>query len=563
MRKLGFLWVFVLVWGCVKQPSADLVILNATIYTVDDSLTIVNALAIKDQKILKVGAVDEIKALVSDNTQILDLTGKFIFPGFIEGHAHLIDIGDMTTQVDLSGAQTYDEVVDLVAARASITPTGEWIIGSGWHQDKWVNTLQEKKIGGFPTHHKLTEISPDHPVALWHASGHAALVNAKAMELLDISSTSKNPSGGEILKDISGQPTGIFNEAASLIVWDSMPKDNQDVIRTKLKAAIAECLKNGITGFHDARSEGRMIEVLESLAENGELKLRMHLMLDGLDSLLIKKYFEIGSQQGLYNDHLNIRSVKLYADGALGSRGAWLLEEYSDAHGVHGHNFTPLDQVNEIVAEAVEHGFQVCTHAIGDRANREVLDIYETALKEYPQKAKDHRFRIEHAQHIHPDDIPRFAELGVIPAMQAIHMSSDRPWAIDRLGKERIVSGAYMWKELIDNGSFIVNGTDAPVEPVNALASFYASVSRKTLKGTPEGGYEPKQKMSRVEALKSYTIWAAFGAFMEETTGSIEVGKWADLTILDNDIMTISEGEILKTKVVMTIVDGEVVYSQD
>ncbi|HCX24729.1 MAG TPA: amidohydrolase, partial [Cytophagales bacterium] len=267
-----------------------------------------------------------------------------------------------------------------------------------------------------------------------------------------------------------------------------------------------------------------------------------------------------GPQIGLYDNHLNIRSIKLYADGALGSRGAWLLEEYSDAHGVHGHNVTPMEDIEEVVFDGLANGFQMCTHAIGDRANREVLDIYERAFSKYPEQAKDSRFRIEHAQHIHPEDIPRFAKLGVLPAMQAIHMSSDRSWAIDRLGKERIENGAYMWSELIDNGSKIVNGTDAPVEPVSALASFYASVSRKTLKGNPEGGYEPTQKMTREEALKSYTIWPAYGAFMEDVTGSIEEGKLADFTVLDTDIMTVADEEILKAKVKMTIIDGKIVF---
>jgi predicted amidohydrolase YtcJ len=283
-------------------------------------------------------------------------------------------------------------------------------------------------------------------------------------------------------------------------------------------------------------------------------------MLSGSDTTLLAERFGTGPQRGLYDGRLNISSVKLYADGALGSRGAWLLEEYSDAKGVHGHNVVPMDEIEEITMRATESGFQVCTHGIGDRANREILDIYEKAFKAFPDITKDHRFRIEHAQHMHPDDLPRFAELGVLPAMQAIHMSSDRPWAIDRLGKKRIEEGAYMWSDLIDNGSKIINGTDAPVEPINPLPSFYASVSRKTLQGKPEGGYEPAQKMTREEALLSYTLWAAYGAFMEDEVGSIEVGKRADFTILDKDIMTIHEEEILNTAVSMTIVDGEVVF---
>lgn len=285
-------------------------------------------------------------------------------------------------------------------------------------------------------------------------------------------------------------------------------------------------------------------------------------MLNGRNDSLLNVYYEKGPEIGLYDDFLTVRSIKLYADGALGSRGAWLLEEYTDAPGVHGHNVTPMEDIRRVTFEGLQNGFQICTHAIGDRANREVLDIYEAAFEEYPDKAEDHRFRVEHAQHFALEDIPRFAELDVIASVQAIHMSSDRPWAIDRLGEKRIVDGAYVWQKLIESGAVVINGTDAPVEPVSAIASFYASVTRLTLKGTPAGGYEPGQKMTREQALKTYTLWGAYGAFEEDIKGSIEVGKLADFTVYNQDLMTVPDDQLLDTQIDMTIVGGKVMFER-
>ena len=563
MRKLSVITLLMalIIGGCQKpQTKADLVLLNSKVYTLNPDAGEAEAIAVKDGVILFVGSNDQVRDLVGDSTEVLDMSESYIYPGFIEGHAHIMGIGANIINVDLMQARSYEEVVRMVQERAAVTPAGEWIIGRGWHQDKW-DEVPELMFNGFPTHHPLSEAVPDHPVLLSHASGHASLANAAAMNLAGVNKSTPDPEGGEIFRDVSGQPTGIFNEMAEKLIAEKLPLKSAEYKSDLLERAIQECLSNGLTGFHQAGSDQADVALFEQFASENQLKLRLHVMLSGADTTLLKTYFASGPRSGLYDQHLNIRSVKLYADGALGSRGAWLLEEYSDARGVHGHNVTPMDQIEDVVMRAAASGFQVCTHAIGDRGNREVLNIYEKALERYPEIAQDHRFRIEHAQHIHPDDIPRFARLGVIPAMQAIHMSSDRPWAIDRLGRERIENGAYMWSELIDNGSVIVNGTDAPVEPVSPLASFYASVSRKTLKGTPEGGYEPAQKMTREEALKSYTLWPAYGAFMGQSVGSVEVGKLADFTILDRDIMTIPEEEILKTKVRMTIIGGEVVYA--
>ena len=555
--------ILLLFSSCQKKQAeqADLVLLNTKIYTVDPSGTVAEAVAVKAGKIIQVGPNHEIGKLAGDSTQVIDLSGSFVYPGFTEGHAHMMGIGSNLINVDLMDAQSYDDVITRVKARAMNTPKGEWILGRGWHQDKWINQ-PEVMLKGFPTHEALSEAVPDHPVWLSHASGHAGLANAKAMELAGVNAQTMDPVGGEVFRDLSGRPTGLMNETASGLIYKHIPEEATAMKSRKLSLAIEEALKNGITSFHDAGCGQDDIDLYESFAKEGQLKVRVHVMLDGSDSALLSQRYQIGPQQNLYDDHLNVSAIKLYADGALGSRGAWLLAPYTDAPDVHGHNTTPMDEIETVVQAGTLHGFQVCTHAIGDRANREVLDIYERAFKKYPELKTDRRYRIEHAQHIDPEDIPRFASLGVIPAMQAIHMSSDRPWAINRLGKERIEAGAYVWRSLIDSGSKIVNGTDAPVEPINPIANFYASVTRKTLNGTPEGGYESAQKMTRTEALLSFTQWAAFGAFMEDKTGSIEVGKLADFTILDQDIMTISEDNILQTQVIMTIIDGKVVYEK-
>ncbi|MEP5613557.1 MAG: amidohydrolase [Cyclobacteriaceae bacterium] len=562
--SIGNLTVLLLAFACSgpnneSQISADYILHNGPIYTVSGEIS-TEAVAIKADTIMYVGSTSGAMSYAGEESKIIDMEGKTLIPGLIEGHAHLMGVGYNLLNVDVSGAKSYDEVVALVEERAKNTPEGQWIVGRGWHQDKW-NEQPEGMMKGFPTHDILSERVPNHPVWLRHASGHAALGNAKAMELASVDGQTAQPDGGEIFMGLNNQPTGLFNETAQGIVGSVIPENSIETDRKALSLALQECYKNGIVGFHNAGSGADHINLYKEFAEKNELNLRLYVMLNGRDDELLKDYFGKGIEENLYNGQLTVRSVKLYADGALGSRGAWLLEEYEDAPGVHGHNVMPMDEIEEITARAYKAGFQVCIHAIGDRANREVLDIYERTFNLYPESApKEPRFRIEHAQHFHPDDIPRFSEMGVIPAMQAIHMSSDRPWAIDRLGRERIDWGAYMWQDLLQSGAKIVNGTDAPVEPINPFPSFYASVSRRTLKGTPEGGFEPLQKMTREQALRSYTLDAAFGAFQENKTGSIEVGKWADLTILDRDIMTIEEDDILNTNVLWTMVGGKVVY---
>jgi predicted amidohydrolase YtcJ len=470
-------------------------------------------------------------------------------------------MGYSLMSLNLMGTSSYQEVVEMVREAVAEAESGEWILGRGWHQSKWGKTV-EVEVKGFPTHHLLSEVSPDNPVVLRHASGHALLANAKAMEIANVGPATDFKDGGEIIKDAEGNPTGIFNESAMGLIGKFIPENNEESDRKAFELAGRNCLENGITSFHDAGEGEKTINLMKQILAEGGFSTRLYVMLSGGNRALLDKYFANGPEVGLGNDFLTIRSIKLFVDGALGSRGAWLIEPYTDMPGHYGHAVSELSYLQEVCDQAIQNGFQVCTHAIGDRGNKEVLDIYEKAYKNNPDQ-NDARFRIEHAQHLAASDIPRFASLGVIPAMQAIHMSSDRPWAINRLGEERILEGAYVWQKLLQSGARIVNGTDVPVEPLSPIASFYASISRKTLQGLPPGGYEPDQKMSREEALRSYTIDAAFGAFEENIKGSIEPGKLADFTVFSDDIMTIPEEDLLSTEIDMTIVGGKVLYERD
>jgi len=556
--------VFLLIlFACtMKKEYADLVIKNGTIYTVNDESPNVEAVAVQNGKIMAFGKNNQVESLIGGQTKVIDLQGKIMTPGFIEGHAHFMGLGYAKLDLNLNSVSSYEELIQLVHESVNNAKPGEWIIGRGWHQDKW-DSISSPVVEGFPTHHALSDVSPENPVFLKHASGHAALANAKAMDIAGVSSATEFDQGGEVIKDQMGDPTGIFNETAQYLIGKFVPENDPVRMQNAFQKATETCLANGITSFHDAGINQSTIDLYKSNLESGNMKVRMYAMLSGSDQELLESYYAKGPEIGLGNDFLTIRSIKLFSDGALGSRGAWLLEEYSDMPGEYGHSTTPIEDILDVCKDALQNGFQVGTHAIGDRANHEVLNKYEEAFLGMDQPTASYRFRIEHAQHLHPNDIPRFSELGVIPAMQAIHMSSDRPWAIDRLGEKRIVDGAYVWQSLLESGAKIVNGTDAPVEPIDPLACFYASVSRKTLKGQPPGGYEPKQKMTREQALRSYTLDAAFGAFEEDIKGSIEVGKYADFTIFNKDIMTIPEDEILNTKVIMTIVNGQSVYEVD
>jgi predicted amidohydrolase YtcJ len=567
MKKIFlFLFAALFAWACASGPEnpADSVFINGIVYTVDETNPKAEAVAVKDGLILAVGATAEIQEYIGENTEVIDLEGKTMTPGFIESHAHLMGIGYNKLELDLMYVKTYDELVEKVAEAVAKAKPGDWITGRGWHQDKWIQK-PEKMVKGFQTNEPLNAVSPDNPVFLRHASGHASFANAKALELAGIANLKgERPGeveGGEIIVDDLGNPTGVLTERASNLVARLVPEETPERAEEALTLALQELVEKGITSFHDAGSGQDVIDLVQKFKDEGKLTVRQYIMLTGRQPELLEEWYKKGPMIDSEDHLLTVRSIKLNCDGALGPRGAWLLEDYADRPGHRGHETLPMSVVTEVSEKALPLGFQVCSHAIGDRANQEILDRYEAAFAKFPD-ANDHRFRIEHAQHLHPDDIPRFGELGVIAAMQAIHLSSDRPWAIDRLGEKRIIDGAYVWQKLFQTGARICNGTDAPVEPVDPIPSFYASVTRKTLEGLPEGGYEGDQKMTREQALKSYTLDGAYAEFEEDFKGSIEVGKAADFTVFDQNIMEVPEDDILKAKVAMTVMGGKVVYSR-
>ena len=558
----AYLLLIGLLSGCEQQANthaANLILYNGEVVTGNSSQANAQAVAISDNKIIYVGNNDEALSYQTDSSQTIDLAGKTVIPGLIESHAHFYNLGRGKQNLDLSDTANYQALVDKVAEAVARANSGDWIIGRGWHQSKW-SPAPSPNVNGFQTHEALSAVAPDNPVYLVHASGHASFVNAKAMQLANINNTTEFTDGGEIIKDDEGNPTGVLTENASALVGSIIGEPSTAQMSNAYELAMQEALRYGITSFHDAGSDAKDLAMFHSLGESHRLQIRLYSMIDGHNDALVQQWLERGPEIGLYNNFLTVRAIKIRADGALGSRGAWLLAEYQDRPGHLGSTTVDLNRLTQITEAAIANNFQMAVHAIGDRANREVLNIFAQQFKQQNTDGQQKRFRIEHAQHLSIDDIPRFSELGVVAAMQSIHMSSDRPWAIDRLGQQRIEEGAYVWQKLLQSGAVIANGTDAPVEPLNPFANFYAAVSRKTLVGTPDGGYEPSQKMTRAQALRSMTLDAAFAAFEENIKGSIEVGKLADLAILSHNIMIVREADLLNTQVLTTIVDGKIVY---
>jgi predicted amidohydrolase YtcJ len=530
---------------------ADLIVTNARIYTVDDTRPVVAAMAVRDGRIAFTGSAREAMALRGPSTRIVDAAGRTVIPGMIDAHAHLLGLGQSLHTVPLYGAKSYDEVVARVVARAKGVPAGQWIEGRGWDQNQWGDTR-------FPTHDALSRALPNNPVYLTRVDGHAGLANAAAMRAAGVTAATKDPSGGRIERSASGEPTGVFVDNAKSLVERAIPQESREQTRSALRAAIAESQKWGLVGLHDAGESRTTIDLMEEMAKAGEYDFRLYVMV-GDDSAAVAHYLARGPQSALYDSRLWIRAIKLYADGALGSRGAALLEPYSDDAKNNGLLLSAPAHIQEVAGRALRAGFQVNTHPIRDRGNRLVLDAYEAALKANP--TADHRFRVEHAQILNHDDIPRFAELGVIPSMQAVHQTSDMYWAGTRLGSGRLL-GAYAWRSLLNTGVVIPNGSDFPVEAVNPLLSFHSAVSRQDAQNWPAGGWLPEQRMTREEALKGMTIWPAFAAFQEATMGSLTPGKLADFVILDRDIMTVPEADILGTAVVATYIGGKAVYER-
>jgi len=535
------------------QTRADLVLTNGRVYTVDVSRPVASALAVRGDRIVFVGSDIEARALTGSSTRVIDLGGKTVIPGIIDAHAHLLGLGAMLREVNLVGATSYEEVVARVTEWAKTVRPGEWILGRGWDQTRWPSTE-------FPTHAALSRALPNNPVALSRVDGHALLANAKAMEMAGVTSRTRDPAGGRIIRTSAGAPTGVFVDNAEELITRRIPESSAEEKRKAILAAITECNRWGLTGIHDAGVSASTVVIYEELARAGNFNLRNYVMLSDpvdLGSAARNSFLMRGPQNALHGGRLWTRSVKLYADGALGSRGAALLAPYSDEPANSGLLVSQPEHITRMSEFALRRGFQVNVHAIGDRGNRIALDAFESALGTVP--TPNHRFRVEHAQVIGERDIPRFVRLGVIPSMQATHQTSDMRWAEARVGPARI-RGAYAWRSLLNSGAIIPNGTDFPVEEVNPLLTFHAAVTRQDPANAPPGGWYPEQKMTRPEALQSLTIWPAYAGFQESVMGSIAVGKYADFVVLDRDIMTIPESEILSARVAATWLGGRQVY---
>jgi predicted amidohydrolase YtcJ len=551
--------------NCAKKTEpADLVLIHGQIVTVDEAQPEVEALAVRGDTIVVLGTNAEIEPYIGDTTKVIDLKGNLTIPGFIDAHAHFTGIGQAKMGLELMQVNNWDEVIGMVAEAVKRAQPGEWILGRGWHQEKW-DKKPEPNVDGLPLHFELSKVSPDNPVLLTHASGHASFANAKTMELAGITKDTLDPEGGEIVKDAKGNPIGMFRETAQRPLRDAYDTWHETLGAAGLAAerqkvielADKECLSKGITSVHDPGSPFETIDLFKETVEQGKLGVRLYVMIRDSNERIRER---IGQYKimGMGNNHLTVRSIKRSIDGALGPHGAWLLEPYDSLPTSVGLNTSSVESVKETAQIAILNDFQLNVHCIGDRANRETLNIFEETFKAHPEK-KDLRWRIEHAQHLHPSDIPRFIQLGVIPSMQGIHCTSDGPYVIKRLGEKRAEEGAYVWRKLMNTGAIICNGTDAPVEDVDPIPCFYATVTRKMKDGRP---FYPEQKMTREEALRSYTINCAYASFQEDILGSLKPGKLADITVLSKNILTVPDEEILDAKVLYTIVGGKVLYQE-
>jgi predicted amidohydrolase YtcJ len=528
--------------------SADLILCNGSIHTLDDCDPSPQAFAVRDGRFTALGGAADILALRGPATEIVDASHCMVLPGLVDAHIHLTNVGLNLSQVDLQGAQSIEEIVERTVAFAQRSPE-LWILGRGWDQNLW--------DGAFPTHDLLSAALPERPVALARVDGHALLANAHAMRLATVDRAAVVPPGGRVLRDDNGDPSGIFIDAAQNLVYRSVPPPSHAQLLRAVRAAIAECNRWGVTAVAEPGIDGAALAAHVELIERGEYTIRNYAMLAD-DPNFIEARLSAGILDGAYDARLWTRAIKLYADGALGSRGAALLEPYADDPENLGLILTPQARLAEVTRRAIRAGLQPCVHAIGDRANRMVLDALESAFRSNGARS-DVRPRIEHAQIIAPQDIPRFAPLGVIASVQSTHQVSDMAWVQARLGRKR-ARHAYPWRSLIDAGTMLANGTDAPVEPVNPLRTFHAAISRQNAAGEPNGGWHPQQRMTRREAIASMTVWAARAGFQEKIIGSITPGKYADFVIVDRDWMAVPMEEIMHSKIVGTYFAGRRVY---
>ncbi|MDA9256573.1 amidohydrolase [Pseudomonadales bacterium] len=557
---------------------ADMVLQNGVVATVDEAIGNVQAIAVAGHEIIAVGSNEEISAYINADTQVIDLAGRMATPGFIEGHGHFMSLGRAKQILDLTNITNWQQAVSRVAAAVDSAEPGEWIFGRGWHQDKW-EQIPEDAIDGVPLNTTLNLISPNNPALLGHASGHAAFANDAALRAAGITDATADPEGGTIVRAENGRATGLLRETAQRLVasvgaeYESQRSDEEveRLKREQVFLASSEALANGVTSFQDAGADFATIDFFKQLESEGALPIRLYVMVRGESNAQMEKLLPAYLMPAEENDFLTVRSIKRQLDGALGAHGAWLLEPYVDLPSTSGLVLESVEDIEETARLAMKYGYQVNTHAIGDRANRETLDLYQraftTALNTVDEpvanlsqdSVQDLRWRVEHAQHIDPLDVPRFGELGVIAAIQGVHCTSDGPWVPSRLGEERTKLTSYPWRDLIDTGAIVANGTDVPVEAIDPIASFYASVSRMTKSGEK---FHPEQAMTRAEALASYTINNAYAAFEEAHKGSLTPGKLADIVVLSQNILSVDEAQIANTEVDMTIVAGQVRYAR-
>jgi predicted amidohydrolase YtcJ len=541
-------------FSCGRPSPADLVLRGGKVVTVDEDFSNHEAVAVRKDKIVFVGSNKEVEKYILPSTNVIDCRGKLVLPGLIDAHAHIHSLGEELTYLNVTGTTSYQQIIDKVAARVQTSEPGEWIIGGRWDQNDW----EDKS---FPVHIPLSEVSPDNPVYLNRIDGNAAFANQKALEIAGITKETPDPVGGVIIRDENGEPTGVLVNRAMNFVTDRIPPDTDEQFKQKFLKAVRSCLKVGLTSVHEAGIGPRHINLYKDLIDKGQLNMRIYAMLGEetelpLDMDLVDYFMKHRIEE--YGHHLlSVRSIKLFFDGALGSRGAAFFDPYEDDPGNTGLLRITPEYIYTISEAALEADMGVNTHCIGIRGNRLCLEAYAKALKENPKQ--DHRFRIEHAQIVEKEDVEKFASLGVIPSMQPTHCTSDVYFVEDRIGTER-AKGAYAWRWFLDAGLKIPCGSDFPVESNNPLLGIYASVTRQDPNGWPEGGWHPEHCMTIQEAVKGFTIWAAYAAFQEDVLGSIEVGKYGDFTVLDKDILEIDPQEILNTRVVYTIIGGQLRY---
>jgi predicted amidohydrolase YtcJ len=556
-----------LVVACApERPPADLVLTGGTVATMDSTRPRAEGIAVRGDSIVAVGDAGDIEAWIGPDTRVIDLEGRFAMPGFVESHGHFMGLGQARMQLDLMGASSWSEIVAMVDSAADAAEPGTWILGRGWHQEKW-DRDPSPSMEGFPVHDDLSRVAPEHPVLLTHASGHASIVNARAMELAGIGPDTESPEGGEIIRDYCGRATGVLVDAAERLAHEAREEALSELSedarqrrrREQAELAAAEAVAHGVTSFHDQGASFGTLELYRSLAAEGALPLRLFAMV-AQEEVTPGNAARLDAirDTSLADDRLAIRSIgEVSADGALGSRSAWMLEPYEDLEGSTGLNVTDMERVREIADLALDHGYQLAVHAIGDRANRETLDLFAGVFDSAGVDGDSLRWRIEHAQHLHPDDVPRFGELGVIASMQAMHACSDAPYVVERLGTERARQGAYLWRSLRESGAVVTNGTDVPVEAIDPLASYHCTVTRAYGEGER---FFPDEALGREAALRTYTTAGAYAGYAEEATGSLSPGKLADIVVLSRDLLTVPDDAIRGARVLFTIVGGEVVH---